>query len=60
MKQISITLYRSPIGRTVHQKRIVEGLGLRKMNQTVVHYDSPTIRGMVNKIPHLVRVEEVE
>lgn len=60
MKQIAVTLYRSPIGRTKHQKKIVEGLGLRKLNQTVVHEDTPSIRGMAGKVPHLVRVEEVE
>jgi large subunit ribosomal protein L30 len=60
VKKIAVTLYRSPIGRTVHQKRIVEGLGLRKLNQTVIHEDKPGIRGMVAKVPHLVRLEEVE
>ena len=60
MKEIAVTLYRSPIGRTAYQKRIVRGLGLRKMNQTVIHGDRPDIRGMVAKVPHLVRIDEVK
>lgn len=60
MNKVVVTLYRSPIGRTQHQKRIVQGLGLRKMNQKVVHDDTPSIRGMVAKVPHLVRLETVE
>ena len=58
MKKISVTLYRSPIGRTAHQKRVVAGLGLRKLWQTVEHEDKPEIRGMVAKVPHLVRIKE--
>jgi len=53
-----MTLYRSPIGRTAYQKRVVRGLGLRKVNQTVEHEDRPDIRGMVAKVPHLVRIEK--
>lgn len=60
MKKIAVTLYRSPIGRTAYQKRVVRGLGLRKVNQTVEHEDKPEIRGMVAKVPHLVRIEEVK
>ncbi len=58
MKKIRMTLYRSPIGRTAYQKRVVRGLGLRKVNQTVEHEDRPDIRGMVAKVPHLVRIEK--
>jgi large subunit ribosomal protein L30 len=57
-KQLSITLVKSPIGYSVRQKRTVRALGLRKINQTVVHDESDVIRGMVAKISHLVRVEE--
>jgi len=60
VKKIAVTLYRSPIGRTAYQKRVVRGLGLRKVNQTVEHEDKPEIRGMVAKVPHLVRIEEVK
>jgi len=60
VKRIRITLENSTIHRQGKQKRIVAALGLRKLHQSVVHDDSPTIRGMVNKIPHLVKVESVE
>ncbi|MFQ5636947.1 MAG: 50S ribosomal protein L30 [bacterium] len=58
-KQVKITLTRSTIGRHFKQKRNVEALGLRKMNHSVVHNDTPQIRGMINKISHLVVVEEL-
>ena len=57
--QLRITLVRSTIGRPGDQERAVRSLGLRKMNQTVVRNDDPSIRGTVNKISHLVKVEEV-
>jgi large subunit ribosomal protein L30 len=57
---IGITLTRSPIGRPYRQKHIVRGLGLKKLNQTVIRQDTPEIRGMVAKIPHLVVVEEMQ
>jgi large subunit ribosomal protein L30 len=55
---LKITLVRSPIGYSVRQKRTVAALGLRKMNQTVEQADSPVIRGMINRVSHLVSVEE--
>ncbi|HOF60904.1 MAG TPA: 50S ribosomal protein L30 [Candidatus Latescibacteria bacterium] len=58
MKKITVTLYRSPIGRVAYQKRVVKGLGLHKVGQTVEHEDKPDIRGMVAKVPHLVRINE--
>ncbi|EKE02276.1 MAG: 50S ribosomal protein L30 [uncultured bacterium] len=57
-KQIKVTLKKSIIGASETQKRTVKGLGISKMNQTVIHNDTPAIRGMVNKIPHLVSIEE--
>lgn len=57
-KVIRITLTRSPIGFPERQKRTVKALGLRKMNQTVEHNDTPVIRGMIAKVAHLVEVEE--
>ena len=57
-KVLRITLVKSPIGYTQRQKDTVRALGLRKMNQTVEHTDSVVIRGMVNKVSHLVQVEE--
>ena len=56
-KMIKVTLTKSVIGRPAKHKRIARALGFRKLNQTVEHYDTPTIRGMVNKITHLVTVE---
>ena len=57
MDKIKITLVKSPIGYTKHQKAVVKALGLGKMNSTVEHFDSATIRGMIFKVSHLVKVE---
>jgi large subunit ribosomal protein L30 len=57
-KVLSVTLIKSPIGYNERQKRTVKALGLRKLNQTIEHVDSPALRGMLAKIGHLVRVEE--
>jgi large subunit ribosomal protein L30 len=57
--QLQITLKRSLIGRPETQRVTVRTLGLRKLHQTVVHNDSPAIRGMVNQVSHLVEVKEV-
>jgi large subunit ribosomal protein L30 len=51
-------LIKSPIGYELRQKRTVRALGLRKIRQTVEVADSPAIRGMIAKIPHLLKVEE--
>ena len=58
MAEIKITWTKSVIGRPQNQRRIIKSLGLHRLNHTVVHQDSPTIRGMVNKVSHLVKVEE--
>jgi len=58
--KLQITLKRSLIGRPEDQRVTVRTLGLRKMHQSVVHNDNPAIRGMVNKVIHLVDVKEVE
>ncbi|MEE3350333.1 MAG: 50S ribosomal protein L30 [Candidatus Gastranaerophilaceae bacterium] len=55
-KQIKIKLTGSLIGASEAQRKVVRGLGLTKKDQIVEHYDSPTIMGMVNKVPHLVKV----
>jgi large subunit ribosomal protein L30 len=55
---IKIKLVRSPICTPMKHKSIVRGLGLRKLNQVVERPDTPAIRGMVNKVPHLVSVVE--
>jgi large subunit ribosomal protein L30 len=57
-KILRVTLVRSPIGYCKDQKRTVRALGLRRMNQTVEHTDNPALRGMLNKIIHLLRIEE--
>lgn len=57
--QLRITLVRSTIGRPADQERSVRSLGLRKLNSTVVRNDDPSIRGIVNKISHLLEVEEI-
>ncbi len=59
-KKLRVTLVRSPIGYSTQQKRTVKALGLRKLNQVVELPDNPAVRGMVNKVPHLVVVQEVE
>jgi len=59
MSKLSVKLIRSTIKRVEKQKRIVKALGLRKMNQVKIHDDNPVIRGMINKVIHLVEVKEV-
>ncbi|MFI3300947.1 MAG: 50S ribosomal protein L30 [Candidatus Gastranaerophilales bacterium] len=56
LKQIKIKLVKSLIGSTEKQRRVAQGLGLSKTDQVVEHYNSATILGMVNKIPHLVQI----
>jgi large subunit ribosomal protein L30 len=55
---IKIKLVRSPICTPEKHKRIVKGLGLRRLNQVVVRPDSPVFRGMVKKVPHLLKILE--
>lgn len=57
--QLKITLRRSRIGTTPRQREVLRGLGLRRINSTVLREDTPSIRGMVNKVVHLVEVETV-
>ena len=58
LKKIKIKLVKSLIGSTDSQRKVATGLGLSKTNQVVEHFNSPTILGMVNKIPHLVKIVE--
>lgn len=60
MAQIKVTLVKSTIGSIPKHKRIVEALGLRKMNSNHIHQDNPAIRGMVRHVSHLVKVEEIK
>lgn len=57
-KRISVTLIRSPAGAVPRHRECVRGLGLKKMHQTVVLEDTPSVRGMVKKIDYMLRVEE--
>lgn len=60
MGKIKVTQVKSAIKRTANQKRTLEALGLKKLNQVVEHNNTPNILGMVNKVQHLVSVEEVK
>jgi len=60
VKKLRITLVKSAIGYSERHKATVRALGLRRLNQTVEHVDSPTLRGMLAKVNHLVVVEQVE
>lgn len=60
VKQLKITLVRSVIGRPQKQREIVKGLGLRKIDSTVIRRDCPETRGMINKVIHLVKVEAID
>lgn len=55
---VRVTLVKSPIGYEKSQGETARALGLRKLNTTVELQDSPSVRGMINKISHLLRVEE--
>ena len=57
MGRLSITLKRSTIGFPQDQRGTVAGLGLRRLHQTVEHEDTPSIRGMIHKVRHLVEVK---
>jgi large subunit ribosomal protein L30 len=57
-KKIKIQYYRSAIGFNIHQKLVVKGLGFKKLNAVRELQDTPAIRGMVKKVPHLLRIVE--
>ena len=57
---IKITLVKSTIGHPEKHRKVVEGLGLTKLNRSVIRKDTPQIRGMVGKVSHLVSVEDAE
>ncbi|MFH1169366.1 MAG: 50S ribosomal protein L30 [Chloroflexota bacterium] len=58
MAKLRITLVKSSIGYESSQKRTLETLGFHRLNQSVIREDSNTVRGMINKVRHLVKVEE--
>ncbi len=57
--KLKIRQVKSTINRSGMQKKTIRALGIRRLNQTVVHNDNPCIRGMVKKVEHLVEVEEI-
>lgn len=59
-KKIKITLVKSPIGYSQRQRKVVNSLGLKKMGRSVELNDTPIIRGMINKVSHLLKVDEVD
>lgn len=60
MAKLQVTWKKSTIGRPDKQARTIRALGLRKLNQTVEHDDSPQIRGMINSVIHLVECKEAK
>lgn len=59
-KRLRITQVRSAIGRLNTQKRTLRSLGIRRLNRPVEQADTPAIRGMINSVQHLLRVEEIK
>ncbi len=57
-KMVRITYVRSAIGYSVEHKATIRALGLRRLHQSVVHADTPVLRGMLRKVNHLVEIEE--
>ncbi|RJO73242.1 MAG: 50S ribosomal protein L30 [Myxococcales bacterium] len=58
MANLKITQIKSVIGRPQYQRRVLAGLGIKRMNHTVIRLDTPEMRGMIFKIKHLLTVEE--
>ena len=60
MARLKITQVKSRIGASAQQRKNLDALGLRKINQSVEHSDSAIVKGMLERVKHLVRVEEVK
>ena len=58
--KLKITWKRSTIGRVVKQEATIEALGLKRLHHSVIHEVTPQIQGMVNRVRHLVDIEEIE
>ncbi len=58
MAKLSITWVKSGIGYARGQRRTLKALGFHRLNQTVIHSDCASVRGMINQVKHLVKVEE--
>ncbi len=59
-KKLKVTLVKSMIGRPEKQRQVLRGMGLGRINRSVVLEDTPAVRGMVRKVIHLVAVEDLE
>jgi len=59
MKKVKVTQVKSGIGRPIKQKRTLEALGIKRMHHTVEVEVTPQIQGMLNKVNHLVKIEEI-
>jgi|UniRef100_A0A7C3UR07 large subunit ribosomal protein L30 len=60
MKKLKITLKKSLIDEWERHKRTIRALGLKKIHQSKIHNDTPAIRGMIEKVKHLITVEEID
>lgn len=58
MAKLRVTWIKSGIGYTQDQKRTLKALGFHRLNQSITQDDRPSVRGMINKVKHLIRVEE--
>ena len=58
MAKLRVTLIKSGIGYAQSQKKTLKALGLNRLNKSIVHNDNPSVRGMLDKVRHLVKVEE--
>jgi large subunit ribosomal protein L30 len=58
--KLRVRWVKSASGHRIDQKRTIKALGFRRLGQTVEHGDSPTVRGMIHKVEHLVEVQEAE
>lgn len=58
MSRLRVTWVKSGIGYAADQKRTIKALGFRRLNQSIEHDDTPSIRGMLHKVKHLVKVED--
>lgn len=56
--EFKVTLVKSHIGKPANQRAVLNGMGLNRLNKTVVLKDTPEIRGMINKVSHMLKVEE--
>ena len=60
MATLKITWTKSAIGYNSNQRKVIKALGLRRLSHTVIHHDSPTIRGMINAVSHMLSVVQLD